>query len=281
MQLGIFAKTFHGDDPETVLTAARQAGFSTLQYNLACSGLASLPDAIEAEVASKIASASRTAGIGIAAISGTYNMIHPDSAVRERGHKRLEVLASRCAAMGTRLITLCTGTRDPDDQWRAHPENGSAGAWADLTASMERAIEIAERYDIDLGIEPELANVINSAGQARRLINEMQTPRLKVVLDPANLFEKVPLWTQREIVRGAIDLLADRIVMGHAKDRTIEGGFIAAGRGVLDYVHYLSCMREIGFDGPLVTHGLNAEDAPHVANFLRMALEQAEIKVDA
>jgi sugar phosphate isomerase/epimerase len=281
MQLGIFAKTFRGSDPETVLTAARHAGFSAVQYNMACSGLPSMPDAIAPGVGQSIGAASRTSGVGIAAVSGTYNMIHPDPAIRERGHKRLEVLASHCAAMGTRLITLCTGTRDPDDQWRDHPDNGSAEAWADLITSMERAIEIAERFDIDLGVEPELANVINSAAQARRLINEIQSPRLKVVLDPANLFEKAPLRMQREIVSSAIDLLADRIAMGHAKDRTIDGGFIAAGRGVLDYVHYLNCLRAIGFDGPLVTHGLNAEDAPHVANFLRMALEQAEIKVDA
>lgn len=281
MQLGIFAKTFHGSDPITVLTAARQAGFSGVQYNMACSGLPSMPDAIEPEVARSIDSAARISGVSIVALSGTYNMIHPDLEVRELGHKRLEVLASQCAAMGTRLITLCTGTRNQDDQWRAHPDNESAEAWADLTAAMERAIDIAEQFDVSLGIEPELANVINSAVRARRLIDEMQSPRLKIVMDPANLFERVPLGVQRELVSSAIDLLADRIVMGHAKDRAVDGSFIAAGRGILDYVHYLSCLQRIGFDGPLVTHGLNAVEAPAISRFLRRVLEEAGVRVEA
>ena len=66
---------------------------------------------------------------------------------------------------------------------------------------------------------------MNSAAKARRLIDEVGSPRLKVVLDPANLFETAALEDQRDIVAAAIDLLADRIVMGHAKDRTPGGEF--------------------------------------------------------
>ena len=43
MQVGVFAKTFEGNHPATVLAAIRDAGFSTVQYNMACSGLGSLP----------------------------------------------------------------------------------------------------------------------------------------------------------------------------------------------------------------------------------------------
>ena len=91
--------------------------------------------------------------------------------------------------MGTRLVTLCTGTRDPADPWRAHPDNGTPEAWRDLTASMETAIAAAEASDVYLGIEPELANVVSSAEAARRLIDEMKSPRLRIVIDAANLFE--------------------------------------------------------------------------------------------
>ena len=133
---------------------------------------------------------------------------------------------------------------------------------------MAKAIAIAERHNVFLGIEPELANVINSAVKARRLIDEMGSDRLVVVLDPANLFEAEPLEIQRRIVSHAIDLLADRIVMGHAKDRLADGHFATAGTGVLDYPHYLKALRAIGFDGDLVTHGLAAAEAPAVARFL-------------
>jgi sugar phosphate isomerase/epimerase len=278
MRLGIFAKTFEGHDPLTVLSGAREAGFSAAQYNMACSGLEAMPDEIPADTATSIASAARATGVTVVAVSGTYNMIHPDIAVRDRGHDRLALLASRCADMGTGLITLCTGTRDAEDQWRWHPENASAEAWRDLLEAMQKALEIAEQHNVDLGIEPELANVVNSAAMARRLVDELKSPRLKIVLDPANLFERKTLAEQRRIVSTAIDLLADRIVMGHAKDRAPDGDFATAGKGCLDFPHYLSCLRAIGFDGPLITHGLAAEEAPGVARHLRAVLAALGVK---
>ncbi len=273
MRIGVFAKTFEGADPVTVLAQAKGASYDCVQYNLACSGLPSMPDAIPAGAAEAVASAAARTGVAIAAVSGTYNMIHPDEAMREAGHRRLAVLAERSHAMSNRLITLCTGTRDPLDQWREHPENDTPEAWRDLLRAMETAIGIADRCDVDLGIEPELANVVNSAEKARRLIDEMRSPRIKIVLDPANLFETTTLDEQRTTVSAAIDLLADRIVMAHAKDRNPDGSFATAGKGVLDYAHYLARLKAIGFTGSLIAHGLAASEAKDVARFLSEKLE--------
>ncbi|MBY3334987.1 sugar phosphate isomerase/epimerase [Rhizobium laguerreae] len=275
MKLGIFAKTFEGTDPALVLKAVANAGFSSTQYNMACSGLAPMPDEISEEQARSVTDAAVAAGVEVVAVSGTYNMIHPDLAVRQAGHRRLAVLAKRCAAMSTGLITLCTGTRDPVDQWNAHPDNNTLEAWRDLLEAMGTAIEIADRYDVDLGIEPELANVINSATKARQLIDELKSPRLKIVLDPANLFEVETQEEQQTIVSAAIDLLADRIVLAHAKDRSSDGRFATAGKGVLDYNHYLRRLSAIGFEGSLVTHGLSAAEAEGVAAFLNAKLKSS------
>ena len=279
MQLGIFAKTFPGQAPGAVLEAAAAAGFSCVQYNMACSGLAAMPDAVTGAQAQAVASASVKTKIAISAVSGTYNMIHPDLALRQAGHRRLAVLAARCRDMNTRMITLCTGTRDPDDQWRHHPANRGIDAWRDLLSSMTVALEIADRHDIELGIEPELSNVVHSAARARDLLAELRSPRLKIVIDAANLFEQESQTERRYIVASAIDLLGDRIAMAHAKDRLADGKFVAAGKGVLDYGHYLSCLKAVGFHGPLVTHGLSAEEASPVAAFLRTALEYVGVEV--
>ena len=272
MRLGIFAKTFPGSEPGTVMAAARAAGYGVVQYNMACSGLPAMPETIPDGIAEAVRTAALDQALDVAAISATYNMIHPDPAQRWHGHDSLEVIAGAAQRMGTRLLTLCTGTRDPDDQWRGHPDNASPEAWRDLAASLETALDIAERYDVDLGIEPELANVIDSAAKARAIIDEMASPRLKIVLDPANLFEVASLAEQQRLVSEAIDLLADRIVMAHAKDRDAAGGFTTAGKGVLDYDRYLAGLARIGFDGPLVTHGLAAAEAAEVAAFLEEKL---------
>lgn len=266
MRLGIFAKTFAGTDPLTVMQAARDAGYASVQYNMTCSGLPAMPDAITADQARAVADAARATGLHIAAVSGTYNIIHPDPAVRAMGLRRLGVLIDACATLGTGMVTLCTGTRDADDQWRAHPDNDSPAAWADLMDQMEHACTLAEGAGIILGIEPELANVVSSAAKARLLIDTLQSEALGIVIDPANLFERES--HHSKIIARAVDLLADRIVMAHAKDRAPDGSFVAAGQGVVDFAALTARLRAAGFDGDLVTHGLDEGDAPAVARFL-------------
>jgi sugar phosphate isomerase/epimerase len=62
--------------------------------------------------------------------------------------------------------------------------------------------------------------------------------------------------------------------MAHAKDRDATGRFVTAGRGVLDYRHYISCLRAAGFTGDLITHGLAASEAEGVASSLSSLLTE-------
>ena len=272
MQAGIFAKTFSASGALGALRAAKAAGFDTVQFNMACCGLPAMPDEIAPETIAQIAEASRETGVSIAAISATYNMIHPDPKVRADGMRKLEVIIKASRAMGTNLVTLCTGTRDAEDQWRHHPDNQGAEAWRDLLTEMAKAAALAEAHGVDLGIEPELANTVNSADVAKRLLKEVGSPRLRIVLDPANLFETASEQERKNIIAHAAETLAGSISMAHAKDRGASGGFVAAGTGVIDFPHFLACLRQTGFDGLLVAHGLSESEAPAVAAFLAKAM---------
>ena len=268
---GIFAKSFPGNTAEAVLTAARNAGYGCVQFNLACCGLPPMPDELPPGTAAAIAAASARTGAAIAALSGTYNMIHPDPAVRAQGLRRLKVLLSEARAMGTSLVTLCTGTRDPVDQWRHHPDNDTPSAWADLLTEMEKAAALAETYGVDLGIEPEHANVVSTAARAERLLRQVPSPRLAIVLDPANMVEAAGT-DQPRLYAEAADLLAGRIAMAHAKDRDAVGAVVPAGTGIIDFDAFFAALAQAGFTGPVVTHGLVAPDAVAGARFLRQKL---------
>jgi sugar phosphate isomerase/epimerase len=272
MQIGIFAKTFSATGALPVFNAVKQAGYEVAQFNMASLGMPSMPETIAPALADEITKASVASGVAIAAISGTYNMIHPNSAVRADGLACLATIIRAAPLMGTRLVTLCTGTRDAKDQWKHHPDNSSKEAWRDLLEEMGKAIVLAEENNVDLGVEPELANVVSSAQQARRLIDELKSPRLRIVLDPANLFEVASPHESQSIIAQAVNLIGNRIVMAHAKDRRANGEFTAAGSGVIDFPHFIHCLRSAGFDGPLVTHGLSEKEAPSVAAFLRQVI---------
>ncbi len=268
MQVGIFAKTFPGTDPLAVLTAVRDSGYAATQFNLACCGLPSMPDVVPEDAVAAIAAAAKATGVSLVALSGTYNMAHPDPRLRATGLGQLAVVLKAASALAIPLVTLCTGTRHPTDQWAHHPDNADPSAWADMAAEMAMALTLAEDYGVDLGIEPEQANIVTSAADATRLIAEMGSPRLRIVLDPANLFEAATPGEARRIVAEAVGTAAGHIAMAHAKDRAADGKFVTAGKGVVDFPDFLARLQATGFDGPLVTHGLSAAEAPDVAAFL-------------
>lgn len=272
MQIGIFAKTFPGSDPDTVLAAVNAAGFVATQYNWSCSGLASVPDEIPTRLEQNVLVATKTHDLDMVAVSGTVNLIHPDLEVRQSGIDNLKPVIRSAPAIGAPVVTLCTGSRNAEDQWADHADNHSEEAWADLLTAIEQLVPVAEEAGLKLGVEPELANVINSAEAAKRLIDELQSDALTIVFDPANLFEIASLDEQQHIVAEGLERLAGYIGMAHAKDRTEDGDFTAAGQGVLDYPFFLGRLRDVGFDGPLVTHGLSADEAPGVATFLKEQL---------
>jgi len=116
--------------------------------------------------------------------------------------------------------------------------------------------------------------VIDSAQKARRLLDQMQSAHLKVVIDPANIFHKGELPRMREILDEAFSLLSDDIVMAHAKDlsRDGEAGHEAAGEGLLDYERYVSLLSEAAPEVALVLHGLGEAQVPGCIAFLEEKL---------
>ena len=140
---------------------SRDAGFATAQYNMACSGLPSMPDAIPPTTPRAVARGRGRDGVRDRAVSGTYNMIAsrsrgarrglappggPSRRVRGDGHAPGHAL-HRHARSGRSVARTIPTTPSPRPGARCWPR------W-------RRPCAIAERHDVDLGIEPELANVV-------------------------------------------------------------------------------------------------------------------------
>ena len=276
MRLGIFAKIFSRPSLEGVFDAVAGHGLRATQFNMSAAGLPSMPEEIDPALADRVREAAASRDVALAAVSGTFNMAHPDEGVRRDGLRRLGVISGACRRLGTSTITLCTGTRDQENMWRRHPENTTPEAWRDMLATMQAALETAEEHGVTLAFEPEINNVVASAEKGRLLLDEMRSPHLKVIMDAANLFDADEptrrLSRSAEILHEAFEFLSGDVVIAHAKDVRASGGFVPAGKGDLDYDLYLEHLVEAGFDGPLVLHGLAEEEVKGCLSFLKIRL---------
>jgi sugar phosphate isomerase/epimerase len=277
MDIGIFSRTFSRPTLDGVLDAVAAHGLSHVHFNLKSAGGSSLPDVIDAELCTRIRQAFERRGFVMTSISGTFNAIHPDKQERETGTKRACQLIERCRRMGTSIVTLCTGSRDPKDMWKRHPENDLPDAWRDLLATLSRLLPAAQSSGVVLGIEPETNNVINSAAKARRLLDELRSPQLKIIMDGANLFEDGGGSAMERVLTEAFDLLAPDVVVVHAKDLadppTHPGQ--AAGKGKLDWNTYCRLIRTYHYDGAVILHNLDETEVAESVSFMKDRLLDA------
>ena len=183
-----FARTFDGDNVDTLLDAVAAHGLRCVHFNLKCVGVPTLPETIDPAFCRRIRRRSCARGMKMAALSATFNAIDPNEELRREQTRRATQLIRCLSAARSRGGVALHGHARPGNMWRYHPENSSPAAWNDLVDTLEQLLPVAAAERVVLGIEPEVANVIDSAPQARRLLDQMQSPWLKIIIDAANLF---------------------------------------------------------------------------------------------
>jgi sugar phosphate isomerase/epimerase len=271
MDFGIFAKTFVRRSLAQVLDAVVARGLRHIQFNLSSAGLPTLPAELPDIQCTAIREELQKHGLDMTAISGTFNIIHPDPHARAQGLERLRVLAGASKALGTDLITLSTGTRNPEDLWRGHPQNGSPEAWGEMLASMEQIAQVGEECSVRFAFEPEQANVVNSARKARELLDTLRSRYVGVLIDPANLLNRENMQTSRDVLTEAFALVGGEIILAHAKDISPTGrsGNLALGKGVLDFAHYFRLLKSVGYKLPVIAHGFPETEVAESFSYLR------------
>ena len=253
----------------------RELGFECVQFAFSSvsesdfvpTGQLELPGKIAPVVLSSVGSAAERHGLPIEVINATFNMAHPDPEVRSEGLKRLAVHAEAAGILGCPVLSLCSGTRNPDHLWTPHPDNGTSEAWDVMLDTMLRAAEIAEKYGVTLAVESEASNVIDTPEKARRLMDTVKSDRLKMILDPANLFHAGEARPEnaRRTLDEAFAAFGGDIVAAHGKDILPGDGisFCGTGRGIVDFPYMAKRLRESGYAGDMFLHGIyDPDDMP-------------------
>ncbi|HUC14667.1 MAG TPA: TIM barrel protein [Acidimicrobiales bacterium] len=269
-ELGIFARIFTRPTAAEVAAAVAGAGFGLVQLNLSCIGEPTVPPVGAAIDFAGIRSAFEAHGVRIWGLSCTYNLVHPDLAWRSEYSARAEWLIGRAPELGAEVVTLCSGTRDAEDMWRAHPSNSSPEAWAELRAGLDKLLPAAEGAGVRLGIEPEAGNIVADGGRASDLLAELGNDAgfIGIVLDPANLVTPATAFDQDRILRHAFGVLGGETVALHAKDVVATGSYAAAGLGQLDYDLVFELHAALPAPVPVIIQDSSEDDVPRTRRFL-------------
>ena len=241
MQFGICNEIFKDWKFGDAMRFAKQAGYDAIE--IAPFTIANHVGEISPSTRRQIRDEAAYVGIAISGIhwvlaqtEGMY-LNHPDPDVRDRTAKYLVDLVDFCADLGGRIIVLGSPKQ----------RNVMAGvnlsqAWDWAKTTLRDAVQHAAGRDVTICLEP-LAptdtNFINTAADAIRFTQQMESPHIKIILDvKAMCSESKPI---PEIIRESWPHFA----YFHANDRNLKG----PGFGEVDFKPIAAALREVGYDG--------------------------------
>lgn len=243
MKIGIMSSALGKMDLKQLAEKTGSYGFRTIHLNLkSIADIDTGAGKLSTGLANHIAEEFARHGVRIPALGGYTNLIHPDEEIRRTGIRRFKEQLRFARDFGASAVATETGTLNAENQYESHPDNQSEACWQQLRSVVAELAEEAERWGVFVALEGFTKNVVSTPERMERLLEEIGSSHLGIVMDPCNYIDETNMDRQEEVMDDAFRRLGGRILLAHAKDFRIEDGRMiqpAAGTGLLNYPHYL------------------------------------------
>ena len=122
--------------------------------------------------------------------------------------------------MGAGVVGTETGA--PNTAYKFEEACWSEEALEQFINGLRPVVTYAEQMGVLVAIEPVVRHIVCNPVRARRVLDEINSPNLRIILDPVNLLEIYNYEKQDEIIDQAIELLGKDIAVLHVKDFVIK-----------------------------------------------------------
>jgi sugar phosphate isomerase/epimerase len=276
-RLGIVDNIYGKLPAEEAARRIRADGFRSVLTNYRFADVQFDPLKPDWAAAEKVVSTMAKHEIAIAAMYGYYNVVDRDAARRKQGENRMECLLANWRRLGCAIASTESGTFNIKSQWLESPENDTEEGFRECKADVARWARLAEKTGAVLTIEAYWRNVVGSIERAERLLREVNSPALKLVMDPCNYFRREDLPHMQTMLKDMFRRLGPHIAVAHAKDVKASASgteLPAAGLGELDYPLYLRLLAELDRPMDLIVEHVKLDDVARAREFVLGHIEK-------
>ncbi len=157
------------------------------------------------------------------AVLGCYlNLANPDPVQLKAIQDKYMAHIRFAAHLGVGVVGTETGA--PNVEYKFEEACWSEEALEIFIKNLRPVVKYAEQMGVLLAIEPVVRHIVCNPVRARRVLDEINSPNLRIILDPVNLLEIYNYEKQDEIFAQAIELLGKDVAVLHVKDFIIEDG---------------------------------------------------------
>lgn len=203
-------------------------------------------------------------------------LAHPDDRVRSDALAQCKKEIRYAGILGALCCGFAPGNCNPPDSklW-LHRDNRSEETWQRFVQSVRELDKEAASCGVNLAAHPMITGPLHSVERMRRLVDEVGSPRVKILLDPVNLATIDAYFDMAGFLNGMFDALGDDIAAMHAKDVAIyavsdwgapwrQSIFHVdeeqVGKGVLDYDTVLRRLDGLSGDPLLIIEHIKNDD---------------------
>lgn len=219
-----------------------------------------------------IAGIYKEAGISIHSIGVYPTLNDPDPTEIKANLKYFATMMELGATMGVRSFVSEAGHYHPPGPAPRVPFDYQEEVWHRTVKTVQELGKIAEDHDATVLLEPIYRSIFASAKRTRVFLEEVGSPRIRALLDPANLLEANDLEEMFDQLQPWIDCL-------HAKDRKLHvTKGVGAGEGDLDYRKLVKLAAERTPGAPLVLEYVGSADYRQALAHLRGVMHKAGLR---
>lgn len=278
MKIGIATLGFGKHTNADLAKELAQTGITTVQLFLNQSdsrywkynGRSDVSD-MTAQRCEVIARAYRSAGVEIHSIGVYTNMIHPDEAEVKANLEYFDAMMRIGQDMGVHTFITEAGHYHGKEA-EPVPLHFQDVTWPRMVTTFRRLAELAEPRKATVLVEPYFQGFFASAKRTRVFLEEVHSPLIRALLDPANILELNDLEEMFAQLGPWIDCI-------HAKDRKLHAvRGVAAGKGDLDYPKFVTLAAKHAPKAPLIMEYVGPDDYKAALAHLRGAMRQTGIK---
>jgi len=193
------------------------------------------------------------AGIAVSVLGCYVNLINPEPALRARETGRFIASIRAAKYFGDPVVGTETGSVRAD--YKADPANEGESAFQDFVKELGKLVEEAEKVNVRVAIEAVRHHTICTPARMKRVLDDLKSPNLYVILDPVNLLGLDNVGRRYEVLKEAVDLFADRVRILHLKDYDESSPKLAVvppGKGGMDYEKTFKIMASAGIHCPAI-----------------------------
>ena len=180
------------------------------------------------------------------AVLGCYlNLANPNPDKLKEIVEKYKAHIRFAAHLGCGVVGTETGA--PNEEYKYEPACHSEKALELFIKNVKPIVEYAEKMGVIFAIEPVWKHIVCNPVRARRVLDEINSPNLQIILDPVNLLDISNYKDQVAIVEEAIDVLGKDVAVVHIKDYVVKDGkleSVAAGNGCMDYTAIMKFIKE-------------------------------------